>query len=123
VPAWLPMRSGWGYLTGVGQIACGLGVLFSICSRIAAISEAGMISLFTLLVWGPAIVAAPSVRLPWTAFLISWAIASAAWVVAEDIWNEKLYQAGRGTGPGLEPFAGALMTPPHQDRNAASPRP
>jgi len=30
VPAWLPFRAGWAYLTGVGQIACGLGVLFSI---------------------------------------------------------------------------------------------
>ena len=26
VPAWLPYRVGWAYLTGAGQIACGLGV-------------------------------------------------------------------------------------------------
>jgi hypothetical protein len=44
-----------------------------------------MISLFTLLVWGPAILAAPTTRLPWTAFFISRAIASAAWVVAQNI--------------------------------------
>ena len=85
VPAWLPYRVGWAYLTGAGQIACGLGVLFSIFPRVAAWSEAGMISLFTLLVWGPAILAAPATRLPWTAFFISWAIASAAWVVAQNI--------------------------------------
>jgi uncharacterized membrane protein len=85
VPAWLPYRAGWAYLTGAGQIACGLGVLFSISPRLAATGEAGMISLFTLLVWGPAIVAAPRARLPWTAFFISWAIASAAWVVAQNI--------------------------------------
>ena len=85
VPAWLPYRVGWAYLTGAGQIACGLGVLFSIFPRVAAWAEAGMISLFTLLVWGPAIVAAPRTRLPWTAFFISWAIASAAWVVAQNI--------------------------------------
>jgi len=48
-------------------------------------AEAGMISLFTLLVWGPAILAAPRTRLPWTAFFISWAIASAAWVVAQNV--------------------------------------
>jgi uncharacterized membrane protein len=58
VPAWLPYRVGWAYLTGAGQIACGLGVLFSIFPRVAAIAEAVMISLFTLLVWGPAILAA-----------------------------------------------------------------
>jgi uncharacterized membrane protein len=83
VPAWLPYRAGWAYLTGAGQIACGLGVLFSIFPRTGAFAEAGMISLFTLLVWGPAILAAPRTRLPWTAFFISWAIASAAWVVAQ----------------------------------------
>ncbi len=85
VPAWLPYRIGWAYLTGVGQMACGLGVLFSIFPRVAAGAEAGMISLFTLMVWGPAILAAPKTRLPWTAFFISWAIASAAWVMAQNI--------------------------------------
>lgn len=85
VPAWLPYRVGWAYLTGVGQIACGLGVLFSIFPRVAATVEAVMISLFTLLVWIPAVLRAPTARLPWTAFFISWAIASAAWVVAQNI--------------------------------------
>jgi uncharacterized membrane protein len=85
VPAWLPYRVGWAYLTGAGQIASGLGVLFSILPRMAAYAEASMISLFTLLVWAPAIVAAPKARLPWTAFFISWAIASAAWVVAQNV--------------------------------------
>src|ERR1035438_7534081 len=85
VPAWLPYRIGWAYLTGAGQIACGLGVLFSIFSRVAARAEAGLLRLFPLLVWVPAILAAPRTRLPWTAFFISWAIASAAWVVAQNI--------------------------------------
>jgi uncharacterized membrane protein len=82
VPAWLPFRMGWGYLAGAGHIACGLGVLFSVFPRVAAWAEAGMISLFTLLVWGPAIASQPMVRLPWTAFFISWAIAAAVWVIA-----------------------------------------
>jgi uncharacterized membrane protein len=85
VPAWLPYRVGWAYLTGAGQMACGLGVLFSVFPRVAARTEAGMLSLFTLLIWFPAILAAPKTRLPWTAFFISWTIASAAWVVAQSI--------------------------------------
>jgi uncharacterized membrane protein len=85
VPAWLPYRVGWAYLTGVGQIACGLGVLFSIFPRLASSVEAAMISLFTLLVWIPAVLHAPTKRLPWTAFFISWAIAAAAWVVAQNV--------------------------------------
>ncbi|SRR5258708_5631705 len=85
VPAWLPYRVGWAYLTGAGHIAAGLGVLFSIFPRVAATAEAAMIGVFTILVWAPAIVAAPHTRLPWTAFFISWAIASAAWVVAQNV--------------------------------------
>lgn len=95
VPAWLPYRTGWAYLTGAGQIACGLGVLFSVLPRVAAIAEAGMISLFALLVWGPKILAAPTARLPWTAFFISWAIASAAWVVAQNIAPKRVATLGR----------------------------
>ena len=83
VPAWLPYRVGWAYLTGAGQIACGLGVLFAVLPRVAAWAEAGMLTIFTLLVWTPAILSAPKTRLPWTAFFISWAIASAAWAVAQ----------------------------------------
>lgn len=85
VPPWLPYRVGWAYLTGAGQIACGLGVLLSVLPRLAATIEATMIGLFTLLVWAPKIVAEPKARLPWTAFFISWAIGSAAWVVAQNI--------------------------------------
>ena|SRR5437899_2936428 len=110
VPAWLPYRVGWAYLTGAGQIACGLGVLFTIFPRVAAMTEAGMLSLFTLLVWGPAILAAPRTRLPWTAFFISWAIASAAWVVAQNIAPKKPARAG-GQSAAREPV-GVTRTRP-----------
>jgi uncharacterized membrane protein len=89
VPAWLPFRTSWAYITGAGQIACGLGVLLSILPRLAAMIEAGMISIFALLVWAPAVVAAPKGHFPWTAFLISWAIAAAAWVVAFNVSAKK----------------------------------
>jgi uncharacterized membrane protein len=90
VPAWLPYRVFWAYATGAGQIACGLGVLFSVLPRVAAATEAGMISLFTLLVWVPAILAAPRTRLPWTAFFISWVLGAAAWAVAKNITSNAL---------------------------------
>lgn len=85
VPPWLPFRTGWACLTGAGHIAAGLGVLFSVFPRLAATMEAGMIGVFTLFVWGPAVLAKPGDRFAWTAFFISWAIASAAWVVAANI--------------------------------------
>ena len=89
VPAWLPYRVGWAYLTGAGQMACGLGVLLSILPQVAAFVEAAMLALFTLLVWIPAILAAPKTRLPWTAFFISWVIASAAWAVAQSTLSKR----------------------------------
>jgi uncharacterized membrane protein len=89
IPHWLPFPIGWAYLTGAGQMACGLGVLFGILPQVAARTEGGMISLFALLVWLPRIVAAPHERLPWTAFFITWAIGSAAWVVAANIGSRR----------------------------------
>jgi len=68
-------------------------VLFGVFPRVAAYSEAGMLSIFGLLVWLPKVIAGPTVRLSWTAFLITWAIASGAWVVAA---NLKTKQSVRG---------------------------
>jgi uncharacterized membrane protein len=93
IPSWLPFRMGLAYLTGFGQIACGLAILFSIKTRIAALIETGMLALFALLVWGPdswiaatpKMAGAPSgARFPLTAFLITWVIGASALLVAED---------------------------------------
>ncbi|HEY1464268.1 MAG TPA: DoxX family protein [Terriglobales bacterium] len=89
VPAWLPHREMWAYLTGAGQMASGLGVLIGILPRLAAFTEVAQIGLYTLLVWGAAILAAPKTRLPWTAFFISWAIGSGAWAVAQSVGAKK----------------------------------
>jgi uncharacterized membrane protein len=89
IPAWIPFRVFWAYLTGAGHIAAGLGVLFSVIPRLAAAAEAGMLTIITLLVWVPAVFAAPRTRMPWTAFWISSAITAAVWVVAQEIWQHK----------------------------------
>ncbi len=89
VPAWLPHREFWAYLTGAGQMASGLGVLVGVLPRFAAFTEVVQIGLYTLLVWAPAIAAAPKMRLPWTAFLVSWAIGSGAWAVAQSVGTKK----------------------------------
>ena len=85
VPAWLPSRTFWAYLTGLGQMACGLGVLFSVLPGIAAWVETAMLMLFTLLVWAPRIAHAPHERVNWTAFFISWIIMAGASAVAQNI--------------------------------------
>jgi uncharacterized membrane protein len=83
VPAWLPFRTGWAYLGGAGHFAAGLGVLFSVVPRLAAAMEAGMLAIFTLLVWIPRIVATPAGgRGLWTEFVVSCTVTGAAWLVA-----------------------------------------
>jgi uncharacterized membrane protein len=94
VPAWLPFRTGWAYLTGFGQMACGLGVLFSVLPRAAAMIETGMLAIFAFLVWGPTSWflstpkfpgTPPGPRFPLTAFLITWVIGASAFLVAVNI--------------------------------------
>jgi len=91
IPSWLPFRVALAYLTGVGQMACGLGVLLSIFPRVAAFIETGMLTLFAFLVWGPTkwidfnptfagIPAGP--RFPLTAFFITWVIGASALLIA-----------------------------------------
>jgi uncharacterized membrane protein len=89
VPAWLPFRAGWAYLTGAGHIAAGLGVLFGVVPRLAAMLEAGMIGVFTALVWVPLVVRTPTSQLEWTGLLISWTIGAAAWVVAGSLTHKQ----------------------------------
>jgi uncharacterized membrane protein len=84
IPEWLPFRRGWAYLTGSGHIAAGLGVLFGVLPRLAAMLEATMIGIFTVLVWLPLVLKTPN-QLNWTGLLISWTIGAAAWLVAESL--------------------------------------
>lgn len=98
VPAWLPFRTGFAYLTGAGHIAAGLAILFGILPRLAATAEAMMISLFLLLVSVPDIAAGPATRLPWMRFFITAMCAGAAWVIAGSLQG-----AGRSRSKPITP--------------------
>lgn len=91
VPSWLFFRTDLAFLTGATQIACGLAIVFSYHPRTAAFIETTLVFLFAFLVWGPQtwfastplLAGSPSgFRFPLTAFLISWVIGSAAWLIA-----------------------------------------
>jgi uncharacterized membrane protein len=91
VPSWLPFRTSLAYLTGFGQIACGLAMLISFLPRAAAILETAMLALFAFLVWGPDTWISgtpkmagtpPGPRFPLTAFLITWIVGASAWLFA-----------------------------------------
>lgn len=114
VPSWMPFRTGLAYLTGFGQIACGLAVLFSVFPRAAALIETGMLALFAFLVWGPNTWIAPTpklagtpvgMRFPLTAFLITWVIGACALLIANNRASNAvgLLAFGRGHGRQVGP--------------------
>ena len=91
VPSWMPYRLPLAYLTGIGQIGCGIAIIFSVFPRAAAIAETVMLALFAFLVWGPdtwfastpKLAGSPSgPRFPLTAFFITWVIGAAALLIA-----------------------------------------
>lgn len=103
VPAFLPWHVGLAHFTGAAYIAAGIAMLTGILARLAALLCALMMTLITLLVWIPEIVKAPAGRLPWTAFVISWALAASAWVVADSFGlrvpgRERRYKGAVETG-------------------------
>lgn len=85
VPTWLPFREGWVQLTGAAHLAAGLALLVGILPRLAARLEAAMIAAFGLLVWVPAIIAAPGVGSNWNALWVTWEVAAAAAVIAAEL--------------------------------------
>jgi uncharacterized membrane protein YphA (DoxX/SURF4 family) len=91
IPSWMPFRMGLAYVTGVGQVVCGMALLISFLPRLAAFVEAFMLALFAFFVWGPGtwITASPKLagtppgfRFPLTAFLITWVIGASALLIA-----------------------------------------
>lgn len=85
VPAWLPNRVFFAYLTGAGHFSAGVAILLGILPRLAATLEAAKISSFVLLVHLPGIVAEPKSRLQWTMLFVASALAGAAWVFASTL--------------------------------------
>jgi hypothetical protein len=81
-------------------------VLFLVLPRAAALIEAGMLTLFAFLVWGPdkwiafnpttaGVPAGP--RFPLTAFFITWVIGASALLIAGNVASRNAGQLTRST--------------------------
>ncbi len=82
VPRWMGFAAGWTYFTGSASIAAAAGMLLGVVPRLSANLEALMISLITVLVWVPRLLAMPQAQENWTEFLISCGMTAGLWVVA-----------------------------------------
>jgi uncharacterized membrane protein len=85
IPSWLPFHVPLAWFTGAAWIAAALGILFGVVPNLAASLTAIMVSLFTLLIWVPAVIAAPGNVSDWSEICASAAITGAAWAVAESL--------------------------------------
>lgn len=97
IPQWIPNRSFFAYLTGAGQMASGLGLLFKVLPRVAAWAEAGQLWTYAILIWVPCVLFGPNgdvqmvfgsnggIRMPWTALLVTLFPAACALVVAQNV--------------------------------------
>jgi uncharacterized membrane protein YphA (DoxX/SURF4 family) len=93
VPTWLPNRLGLAYLTGLGHVAAGIGIIVGLLPRLAATLEAIMMSLFGLLVWVPSFFAQPRPQWAtppqnqWSELVVNLALAASACIVATSLRN------------------------------------
>lgn len=82
VPAWIPIRKAFAYLTGAGHVAAGIGILLGILPRLAATMEAMMISCFVVLLHVPGVMGAPHDRFQWTMCCVAMVLNGCCWAVA-----------------------------------------
>jgi len=82
VPKWLPGPVFWAYLTGTVYLVSGVTLVTSFAARLGALLAAVQITLITLLVWGPYVLAGHISADNWQETVVSWAITAGAWVVA-----------------------------------------
>ena len=95
VPAWLPARLAFAYITGMGQMAAGLSLISGILSRLAATLLTAMYATFVLILHLPRVVGAPGERIEWTMLFIALSLTGAAW----NVRGSFLSGASGATGP------------------------
>jgi len=82
VPAWLPAPVFWAYATGAIYTVCGVMLVVGLAPRLAALGAAANITLITVLVWGPMLIAGGLSVMHWQETVVSIGLMAASWVLA-----------------------------------------
>jgi uncharacterized membrane protein len=82
VPGWLPEPVFWAYATGGIYLASGIAVATGLAARFGTLVAAVQITLISLLVWGPMVLAGGINAMHWQETIVSWGLTAGAWVIA-----------------------------------------
>lgn len=100
VPKWIPPgQTFWAMATTVAFALAAIALLTGVMARLASRLNTAMLLGFGLLVWVPALVAAPHSFVNWSESTETFAIAATAWVVADFLsYRHSIRPAAAGRG-------------------------
>lgn len=95
IPAWMPGRLFWTYLTGAGHIAAGLSLSAGVLMRFAAPLLCFMLASFIVLLHVPRVLADPTSRHEWTMLLVAGLFNGGAWILTGSVLRKDAAQKTR----------------------------
>lgn len=82
IPAWMPGRELWPWVTGAANIAAGLATLSGIIGALGSMLAGLMFASWIFLVHAPRLIGQPSSREEWTALALNLILIGATWTVS-----------------------------------------
>ena len=90
VPAWIPGRPFWPYLTGTAFIAAGLSIMTKVKARLAATLLGVMFGAWVIILHAPRVAAKLRDKEEWTSLLVATAMCGGAWLLVGSLASEDL---------------------------------